>query len=238
MATVSPKERSKINHELKKCGFGGIDDPNLFAQIGTLYKTHESFRGLLMSTKKDERRIAYEAIRPHLLFVAKPLDVYEREIHEKAEREQWDVIHKDNPHWPQPFKVGEVESDEYKLNKVAQEAIEATEWEKAKGTLEVVCRTCLVAEYFPAAKRREAVKCAHEAGWRWDERNGSTRTFCPKHVPGRATMKLTCSQCEKKTLVRTWDEQDGYAKARLAGWEFNDEKCLCPECAAPKVILQ
>ena len=89
---------------------------------------------------------------------------------------------------------------------------------KTKGTLELVCRTCLVAEYFPAAKRREAVKRAHDVGWRWDERNGSTRTFCPKHVPGRATMKLTCSQCDKKALVRTWDEQDGYAQARLMGW--------------------
>ena len=48
-------------------------------------------------------------------------------------------------------------------------------------------------------------------------------------------MKLTCSQCDKKALVRTWDEQDGYAQARLMGWEFNDEKCLCPRCAAPMV---
>ena len=235
---VSLDQRQKINHELKKCGFGGIDDPNLFAQIALLYTTHDSFRGLLMSTMPDQRRIAYEAIRPHLCFVAKPLDVYEREIHEKAEREQWDVIHKDNPHWPQPFKVSEIETDEYKLQKVAQEAIETCEWEKAKGVLEMVCRTCLVAEHFPAAKRREAVKRAHDEGWRWDERNGSTHTFCPHHVPGRATMKLICTQCEKKALVRTWDEQDGYKQARLMGWEFNDEKCLCPTCAAPKVLLQ
>lgn len=238
MPTVSPKERQKINHELKKLGFGGIEDRNLFAQIATLYKTHESFRGLLMSTQPDQRRIAYEAIRPHLCFVAKPLDVYEREIHEKAEREQWDVIHEGNPHWPQPFKVGEIETEEYKLAKLAEEAIEDAEHEKSKGVLEMVCRTCLTAEHFPAAKRRQAVKAAHDAGWRWDERNGTKRTFCPRHVPGRATMKLVCSGCGKNELMRVWDEQDGYAKARVAGWEFNDEKCLCPECAAPKILLQ
>jgi hypothetical protein len=235
---VSLDQRQKINHELKKLGFGGIDDVNLFAQIATLYKTHDSFRGLLMSTKPQERRIAYEAIRPHLCFVAKPLDVYEREIHEKAEREQWDVIHKDNPHWPQPFKVSEIETDEYKLQKIAQEAIEATEWEKAKGLLELVCTKCTLAAAFPAQHRKEAVKAAHDAGWRWEERNGVTKTYCPPHVPGRATMRLTCSLCDLTKKIRVWDEQDGYRDARRLGWEFNDEKCHCPRCAAPKVLLQ
>ena len=238
MATVKLEERTRINHQLKKLGFGGIDDPNLFAQIGTLYQTHDSFRGLLMSTKPEERRIAYDAIRPHLCFVAKPLDVYEREIHEKAEREQWDVIHKDNPHWPQPFKVSEIETDEYKLEKAAQEAIAANEWEKMKGVLELVCTKCTVAGQFPAQSSKHAHKSAHDAGWRWDERNRVKRTYCPKHVPGRATMKLTCSQCDLHVRIRVWDEQDGYRDARLMGWEFNDEKCLCPTCAAPKIILQ
>lgn len=167
MATVSLKERSKINHELKKLGFGGIDDPNLFAQIGTLYKTHESFRGLLMSTKPEERRIAYDAIRPHLSFVAKPLDVYEREIHEKAEREQWDVIHKDNPHWPQPFKVGEVESEEYKLARLAEEAIaEDTIQRATKGFLTLNCKRCAKEERFPGETRVAAAIFARQSGWR------------------------------------------------------------------------
>ena len=242
MSAVTLDQRQKINHELKKLGFGGIADPTIFQQIATLYKTHESFRGLLMSTMPDQRRIAYEALRPHLSFTPKPLDVYEREIHEKAEREQWDVIYKDNPHWPQPFKVSEIETEEYKLARLAEQAIEDAEHEKAKGMLEMVCKTCTVAEYFPAPKRKQAVKAAHDAGWRWDERNGSKRSFCPTHVPGRATMKLACSACGKNELMRVWDQQDGYAKARVAGWEFgstdNDEKCLCPRCAAPRIVLQ
>ena len=123
---VSLDERQRINHELKKLGFGGLKDPSLMQQIATLYTSHESFRGLLMSTQPKERRTAYEALRPHLSFMAKPLDVYEREIHEKAEREQWDVIHEDNPHFPQPFKVQEIETDEYKLARAAEEAIEQT----------------------------------------------------------------------------------------------------------------
>ena len=155
MATVKLEERTRINHELKKLGFGGIEDRNLFAQIATLYKTHESFRGLLMSTQPDQRRIAYEAIRPHLCFVAKPLDVYEREIHEKAEREQWDVIHEDNPHWPQPFKVSEIETDEYKLQKLAAGSHRNLRAGEIQGRAGNGVPHLSVAEHFPAAKRRK-----------------------------------------------------------------------------------
>jgi hypothetical protein len=235
MPAVTLKQRQKINHELKTLGFGGLEDRNLYAQIATLYTTHESFRGLLMSTAPDERRIAYEALRGHLCFTAKPLDQYEREIKEKAEREQWAVWN--GTAYPSPFKPGEIESDEYKLNRVASEAIEAAEHEKAKGVLELVCLKCTVAEYFPAPKRKEAVKVAHDAGWRWDERNGTKRTYCPKHVPGRATMKLTCSECDKHERIRVWDEQDGYATARLMGWAIGETETICPQCAAKPLLV-
>jgi hypothetical protein len=164
MSTISLNERTRINHELKKLGFGGLNDANTIQQIATLYRTHDSFRGLLMSTAPDQRNIAYNALRPHLCFTPKPLDVYEREIHEKAEREQWDVIHKDNPHWPQPFKVGEVETDEYRLEKAAQEAIEANEHEKAKGVVSLICTNCTVEGRFPAQTKKLALKKAQEDG--------------------------------------------------------------------------
>lgn len=235
---ITLTERTRINHELKKIGFGGIDDANLCAQIATLYTTHDSFRGLLMSTRPDQRRIAYQALRPHLCFTPKPLDVYEREIHEKAEREQWDVIHQDNPHWPQPFKVGEVESPEYKLARLAEEAIAAEQHSKAKGVVELVCTHCTVAGVFPADTRKAGLKDAQDRGWRWAERNGTTKIYCPQHVPGRASMTLECTNCGIKQRRRVWDEQDGYRDARRLGWDFNDEQCACPECAAKAVIIQ
>lgn len=232
----SLKDRQKINHELKTLGFGGLEDHGLYRQIATLYTTHDAFRGLLMSTAQDQRRVAYEALRPHLCFTAKPLDVYEHEIKEKAEREQWDVWN--NTAYPDKFKVGEVESEEYKLAKVAQEAIEATEWEKAKGSLEMVCTHCTGSAFFLGQKRKEAVKRAHDAGWRWIDRNGTQKAYCPAHVPTRVTMGLLCSQCAVHAGIRAFDEQDGYAKARLLGWQFDDEKCHCPKCGAKAVLIQ
>ena len=231
---ISLKERQKINHELKSAGFGGLDDPNLYAQIATLYQTHDAFRGLLMSTAPDQRRIAYEALRPHLMFTPKPLDVYERETKERAEREQWDVWN--GTAYPSPFKVGEVESEEYKLQKAAQEALDDAAHEQSKGVLEMVCTKCTVFEQFPAIKRKEAVKRAHAAGWRWDEKNGVKRTYCPKHVPGRCSMSLTCAECDKTVRIRVWDEQDGYRDARLLGWEIA-EATKCPKCST-KLLIQ
>jgi hypothetical protein len=157
------------------------------------------------------------------------------EIKQKAEREQWDIWN--GTAYPAKFKVGEVESEEYKLQKLAGEAIEAAAHEKAGGVLEMVCNTCTVAQNFPGERRKDAVKAAHNAGWRWDERNGTNRTFCPDHVPGRASMTLECSDCGRKDRVRVWDEQDGYAKARLAGWEIT-EAAKCPRCAAKGVLVQ
>ena len=167
MPPISLEERQKVNHQLKKLGFGGIHDPNLFAQIATLYRTHDSFRGLLMSTMPDQRRIAYEAIKPHLCFVAKPLDVYEMEMKQKAEREQWDVIDPENKHFPKPFEVGEIESQEYKLARQAELAIEINEAQQAaKGFLTVTCPRCTKEQTFPGETRVDASILAKEAGWR------------------------------------------------------------------------
>lgn len=244
MGQISHKEREKINRELKRVGFGGLEDPNTVAQIATLYRTHNAFRGLLMSTAPDQRRIAYEALRPHLCFVPKPLDVYEREVKERAEREQWDVWDPDT-HMPRPFEVGSVETDAYRLERQAQEAIEQTKHEKAGGHLEMCCTKCTIVTYFPGAKRKDAVKAAHDAGWRWDERNGVKRQFCPDHVPGRASMTLECTAevaggelCGKKERIRVWDEQGGYAAARRLGWDIDDAGAKCPRCAAKLILVQ
>lgn len=234
MLGITAQERQRINHELKKVGFGGLEDPTIFAQIATLYRTHDAFRGLLMSTAPDQRRIAYESLRPHLCFAPKPLDVYEMETKLRAEREQWDVY--DGTAYPKPFQPGEVESDEYKLQKLAAEAIEQQKHEQAKGVLELVCIKCTVLGSFPAKTRKEALKDGQAAGWRWAERNGTLKTYCPKHVPGRATMTLTCSKCEIKQRIRVWDEQDGYRDARRLGWEIADDS-TCPECSR-RIILQ
>ena len=173
MQTVSLKQRQEINHKLKRMGFGGLDDRNLFSQIATLYRTHDAFRGLLMSTAQDQRRIAYEALKPHLCFVPKPLEEYERETKERAEREQWDVY--DGTVYQKPFKVAEIESEEYGLNKAAEKAIaDDAEQRAAKGFLTLNCVRCTKQEQFPGETRIDAAMRARGAHWLLNP-----KTICP-----------------------------------------------------------
>lgn len=230
---VTLDERQKINHKLKKIGFGGLDDVNIIQQIATLYPNHDSFRGLLMATRPDQRRIAYESLRPHLAFVPKPLDVYEQETKLRAEKEQWDVIDHNNPHFPRAFQPGEVESEEYRLDRLATEAIQQNAHEK-HGGLELICTKCTKAELFRAKTRKEAEKDSHAAGWRSDGR----KTYCPEHIPGRATMTIRCTQegCLREEKIRCWDRQDAYARARLLGWVIVDS-VTCARCATAAVLV-
>lgn len=165
MPSLTLQERAKINKELKANGFGGLEDPTLFAQMATLYRTHEAFRGMLMSVLPSERALAYQCIAPRLCFKAKPLEDYEREMKEKVEREQWDIW--DGSAYPKPFKVGEVESPEYKLQKKAQEALDnALAEDKAKGHLVVTCTRCTKESAFPGETQVDARMAALNAGWK------------------------------------------------------------------------
>lgn len=228
------QDRKRVNHALKSLGFGHLDDPNLITQVACLIESHEHFRGLLFSVHPDKRRLAYNSLRAHLRFTAKPLDVYELEIKRLAEEQQWDLIDPNNPAYPKAFEVQNI-----RLNDLAQEAIQQTEHEKKGGRLELVCSKCTKQRFFPAPKRKQAYKDAQAEGWRWAERNGLMKTYCPEHVPGRLTMTLRCSNddCEKSERMRAWDEQDGYAKARVSGWIIGDF-AVCPKCAVKKLIIQ
>jgi len=228
---TSFEDRRLIHHQLRKIGFGGLDDPNLVAHMAFVIEDHDHFRKVLFSIPPEPRKIAYNAMRPHLTFAAKPLDVYEAEMKRIAEQEQWNV-NNDNSVYSQPFKVQDIN-----LEMLAQEAIQQMEHEKAKGQLELVCTRCTKAGYFPAPKRKQAYEAAHREGWRWAERNGVMKTYCPEHVPGRLTMTLRCFNCGKEGLQRAWDEQDAYTAARLRGWVIGDA-AKCPECAVKKLIIQ
>lgn len=218
-------DRKRVDHELKRLGFGGLDDPNLIPQIAFFIKNHEQFMKQLHSVKPPERRHAYNALRPHLRFPAKPLDVYEAEMKDFADRQQLPIF--DGSVYGKPYKTAEV-----RLREVAEEALAQNHHEK-HGGLTVACSKCKVAQIFRAKTHKEAERAAHEAGWRSD----GQKAYCPEHVPSRCTMSLECKDCERLYRLRCWDPQDGYAKARLAGWVI-ENAATCPRCAAKPVLVQ
>jgi hypothetical protein len=226
----SALERKKINHELRKLGFGGLDDPNLIQGIAFCIRDHAHFRNQLFSVLPDKRRHAYEVLRPHLSFAAKPLDVYEAEMKQLAERQQL-PRYNETTHQLEPMRIGEIESDEYRLERAAQEAIAQNLHEKERG-LHLTCTKCKVVEVFRAKERKQAEREARAAGWRSDGK----KDYCTHCAPARCTMKLLCVECERESSIRCWDAQDGYAAARLAGWVINDT-AKCPGCSVPKIRL-
>lgn len=219
-------ERSKVDQELRKLGFGGLDDPNIVSQIAFCIRDHNQFRSQLFSVDPDKRRLAYEQLRPHLRFAAKPLDVYEAEMKLMAEQHQlptWDASA-----YPKPFKVPEIGLDE-----LAQEAIRQNAHERDGGLI-VTCAKCTRQDTFRGKLRKEAEKSAHTAGWRSD----GQKSWCPRHAPSRCTMTLECASCTRKAEIRCWDPQDGYSTARTAGWVITAEDANCPRCSVPKILLQ
>lgn len=215
----------KVNHELRKLGFGGLEDPTLNQQIAFCIRDHEHFKRQLFSVKAEKRRIAYAALRPHLRFAAKPLDVYEAEMKLWAETHQIPIF--DGSVYPREFKPAEV-----RLEELAQEALRQNHHEK-HGGLELVCAKCAATKIFGGKYRKDAERESHQDGWRSD----GVKTYCPDCVPGRCTMNMECDSCELKYQIRCWDPQDGYAAARLRGWRIADS-ATCPQCAIEKLAVQ
>lgn len=218
-------DHAKVNHELRRLGFGGLDDPNLITSIAFFIKDHEQFKKQLFSVVPEKRRMAYAQLRPHLRFTAKPLDVYEAEMKLMAEQQQLPTW--DGGVYPKEFKVPEISLEQH-----AQEAIKQNLHEKERG-LTLECAKCTAVAVFKASLRKNAEKDSHQAGWRSD----GTKNWCPKCVPSRCTMTLDCSKCSTVQRIRAWDPQDGYSSARLRGWVIGDD-ATCPECAVKKLRLQ
>jgi hypothetical protein len=171
----SAAERRKIDAELRKLGFGGLQDPNLNQQIAFFIRNHEQFRNQLFSVEPEKRKLAYDQLRPHLRFPAKPLDVYEAEMKEIAEQKQLPTL-REGEVYPTPYKPGEV-GTKPKIEVAAEKAIEReAKQEDATGHIFLVCRYCLFGQAFVGENRKAANADAFDEGWRMD----GEKPLCPK----------------------------------------------------------
>lgn len=77
-AALSGKDKDKraLNNALMAMGCGGLNDRNLYAQMAMLVRSHKHFREVLKAANPAERRQAYDALAPRLMFKAKSIDVY------------------------------------------------------------------------------------------------------------------------------------------------------------------
>lgn len=152
-------DKKKVNAELKRLGFGGLEDKNLLDQMAVCVRDHRHFRGILLSVPPEQRKIAYEQLSPRLLFKPKTLEAYE--IEGKQNAEQMQVATCENG----GMIVKDFKSDvSIGLNKRAEDAIKRAD---AEGQLTFDCSRCTRSDSFPAQDRLEGIADARRAGWRF-----------------------------------------------------------------------
>lgn len=150
-----------LNHQLKKIGFGGLEDPQLVHQLAFCVRDHEHFRKILAVVEPDKRLIAYQTMRPHLNFEAWPLDRYIIAAKQEAEELQLPVTLKDGS----VVAYKDYHEDRPSLEVLAERAIKQAEEEKLHKALILTCSKCTYVQRFPAHDTIAAYASAKKAGW-------------------------------------------------------------------------
>ena len=175
----------QLNHQLKKIGFGGLDDPSLIHQMAFCVRDHEHFRKVLVVIEPEKRKIAYEAMSPHLRFKAWPLDRYIIAAQQEAEELQTPVMMQDGKIVDYKDYHGERPS----LEVMAEKAIHGDYQQKTfQGSLALACSSCLRNKKFPAPDRIAGYALAKKSGW----------IFVEREVKGEKKEFAICPRCAKK----------------------------------------
>lgn len=177
--------RRQINSELKRRGFGGLEDPNLMLQMAFCCPGHDKFKAMLAVMPPEKRLLAYNQLRPHLRFEAKPLDVYIAEIKQDAEREKLPIAH------PDPQNIMLTDFDDYhnqapSIEVLAERAILHADREaRMKGALKLVCRKCTLEQDFPGKDKAQSINDAKLDGWVFERisKDHDETALCPRCSP-------------------------------------------------------
>lgn len=192
----SAAETAAVNNALGRAGLSTLDDPRgLLQQAAFLTQDHDDLRRLINKCEPQHRREMYEALKPHLSFEPKPLDVYIAELGDEAARKQLPTIGPDG-HF-RPFHVPELQTarlaqaitdqimgkpatEKTPEEQAAQDAVDSA---RAKHTLTVTCRKCTRVAQFHGDRKADAIFNARLAGWGYDSYQGGAE-ICPECLEG------------------------------------------------------
>lgn len=154
------RERNKVDRELKRLGFGGLDDPTLFDQIAYVLSCkgpelgHRKFRSMLLSVEPAQRQIAYQSIAPKLSFKARPLEDYEREGAEVADQ----------------LKLPTYDPKTLMIEEWRPQVIETVEYRQKRSALELAAEQAIVRDLRETGAQLQLTLtcevCTHEGQWR------------------------------------------------------------------------
>jgi hypothetical protein len=146
----TPQETHSINRVLKARGLPTLDQPGVVEALARQVDDHQHFMELLRACDPALRRDAYEAMRPHLTFTARPLEDYIIAAKQHAEAAELPVM--DEYGFLKPYSSGVITTIE----------IPAVE-------LRVVCSKCSKEAIFLGAFKGDAIFTMRSSGWAFDE---------------------------------------------------------------------
>lgn len=171
--------KEPINRKLRKLGFSSLGEKELIAQMGVCVRDHDHFRSLMINVEPAKRTIAYEALRAHLRFTPKPLEVYLSEAAQQAEAQKlpvWDEKNHTITDYSNYHGSGRPQ-----IEVLAERAIKTAELQrKAKGNLILTCQKCTVQGIYPALDRIGAYAFAVKDGWVFEKgADDKEQAICP-----------------------------------------------------------
>jgi len=156
----SAQESNAINRVLKARGLPSLDESGVLEALGFLVEDHTHFTELLKACEPALRRDMYEAMRPHLRFVAKDLESYIMAAKEHANAAELPVI--DEHGILHPYRMGTVETTQ-----------------PASVELWAQCAKCQAEATFAGANLADAIFTMRTSGWAYDE-STQQRHLCPE----------------------------------------------------------
>jgi hypothetical protein len=163
--------RQIIRKVLDTCGLEDVASAHeLFQHIAAQCESHDDFRKLIDKTEPAQRVRAYETLKPHLRFEAKPLDVYIAENQNEAERKQLPIVTADGK--LAEFKKPEIRTDAFVIAEAIQKSL-------SKIRMTVVCRKCTREAAFFGDRKADCISQARSAGWAHDETLAVGGETCP-----------------------------------------------------------
>lgn len=160
--------KEPINRKLRKLGFSSLGEKELIAQMGVCVRDHDHFRSLMINVEPAKRTIAYEALRAHLRFTPKPLEVYLSEAAQQAEAQKlpvWDEKNQTITDYSNYHGSGRPQIEVLAERAIKQNYLER----KAKGTLILTCTKCTKEMAYPGLNRIAAYAAAKHDGWAFEK---------------------------------------------------------------------
>jgi hypothetical protein len=143
-------ETNAINRVMKTHGLPGLDESGAVMALARMVEDHQHFMELLRACDPELRRDMYEAMRPHLRFLARPLDHYISIAKEYASAAELPVM--DEEGFLHPYSMPTVATVELPVIQ-----------------LYTHCSKCTKEGIFLGVSKADAIYTMRSAGWAYDE---------------------------------------------------------------------